>query len=94
MKNTTQKPASKTSTHTTDAKKDASEKPSTRTRKPRVGTAAWLIAELQKVPGDMFVLAGYGPGGLFDLHRAEVLPVRNGEIDDDRGEEHFCLMGW
>jgi len=34
MKNSTQKPASKTSTHTTDAKKAAPKKPSTRTRKP------------------------------------------------------------
>jgi hypothetical protein len=92
MKNTTQKPASKTSTLTTDAKKAAPKKPST--RKPRVGTAAWLIAELQKVPGDMLVRAGYADcGRLFGLQEAEVLPIRNGEIDEDQGEECFCLAG-
>jgi hypothetical protein len=94
MKNTTKKPASKTSTRTAAAKKAAPKKPAARTRKPQVGTAAWLIAELQKVPGDMFVLAGDDRGGLFDLQAAEVLPVRNGEIDEDRGEECFCLTGW
>lgn len=58
------------------------------------GTVAWLIAELKKFPGDMSVLHGDHDETYYDPMAVEVLPVREGYIDEERGEKIVCIRAW
>lgn len=58
------------------------------------GTVAWLIAELKKFPGDMSVLAGDHDETYYDPMGVEVLSVREGYIDEEKGEPAVCIRAW
>jgi len=63
-------------------------------KKPERGTVAWLIAELKKFPGDMSVLAGDHDETYYDPMGVEVLSVREGYIDEEKGEPAVCIRAW
>jgi len=63
-------------------------------KKPVRGTVAWLIAELQKFPGDMYVLHGDHDSKYYEGSTVEVLPIKEGEIDEKRGENIVCITAF
>ena len=63
-------------------------------KKPERGTVAWLIAELQKFPGDMYVLHGDHDSKYYEGSTVEVLPIKEGEIDEKRGENIVCITAF
>ena len=75
------------------SKKPAAKKTST-SKKPERGTVAWLIAELQKFPGDMYVLHGDHDSKYYEGSTVEVLPIKEGEIDEKRGENIVCITAF
>lgn len=77
----------------TTSKKPAAKKTST-AKKPERGTVAWLIAELQKFPGDMYVLHGDHDAKYYEGSTVEVLPITEGEIDEKRGENIVCITAY
>lgn len=77
----------------TATKKLATKKTSA-TKKPVKGTVAWLISELQKFPGDMYVLHGDHDSKYYAGDVVEVLPIKEGEIDEKRGENIVCITAF
>jgi hypothetical protein len=63
-------------------------------KKPVRGTVAWLIAELKKFPGDMSVLHGDHKDLYYEADALEVLSVREGYIDEEKGEPVVCIRAW
>jgi hypothetical protein len=78
MKNATKTPAKKTST----------------SKKPVRGTVGWLIEELKKFPKDMYVLHGDHNANYYEGSCVEVLPIREGNIDEKRGEAIVCITAF
>ena len=78
----------KTTTKKLSAKKTSAAK------KPVKGTVAWLISELQKFPGDMYVLHGDHDAKYYEGDVVEVLPIKEGEIDEERGEQIVCITAY
>jgi hypothetical protein len=66
----------------------------TTSKKPVRGTVAWLIAELQKFPGDMSVLHGDHDDKYYAPAFVKVLPIKEGEIDEERGEQIVCIAAF
>ena len=58
------------------------------------GTVAWLIAELKKFPGDMSVLHGDHKDLYYEADALEVLSIREGYIDEEKGEKVVCIRAW
>lgn len=58
------------------------------------GTVAWLIAELKKFPGDMYVLHGDHNSKYYEGSTVEILPIKEGEIDEKRGENIVCITAY
>ena len=77
----------------TTTTKAASKKTST-SKKPVKGTVAWLIAELKKFPGDMYVLHGDHDSKYYEGSTVEVLPILGGMIDEKRGENIVCITAY
>jgi hypothetical protein len=77
----------------TTSKKPAAKKTSS-SKKPERGTVAWLIVELQKFPGDMYVLHGDHDSKYYKGSTVEVLPIKEGEIDEKRGENIVCITAY
>lgn len=63
-------------------------------KSPTKGTVAWLIAELKKFPGDMSVLHGDHKDLYYEADVLEVLPIREGYIDEKRGEKIVCIRAF
>ena len=62
-------------------------------KQPARGTVAWLIAELQKFPGDMYVLHGDHDAKYYEGSTVEVLPIC-GDLDEMRGENIVCITAY
>ena len=63
-------------------------------KKPAKGTVAWLISELKKFPEDMSVLHGDHKDLYYEADTLEVLPIREGYIDEERGEKIVCIRAF
>lgn len=72
--------------------KKVSKKPSV--KNPVKGTVAWLIAELQKFPGDMYALHGDQEDIFYEADAIKVLPIRDGYIDEEHGEKAVCIQAY
>ena len=77
----------------TTTKKSSSRKTST-PKTPVRGTVGWLLAELKKFPKDMYVLHGDHDAKYYEGSVVEVLPIREGEIDEKRGEPIVCITAF
>lgn len=55
------------------------------------GTVGWLIAELQKFPEDMEVLHGDYDDAYYEPSALEVMPIKEGYINEKRGEMVVCI---
>jgi hypothetical protein len=54
----------------------------------------WLLAELKKFPKDMYVLHGDHDAKYYEGSVVEVLPIREGEIDEKHGEPIVCITAY
>jgi hypothetical protein len=77
----------------TTTKKPSSRKTST-SKTPVRGTVGWLLAELKKFPKDMYVLHGDHDAKYYAGSVVEVLSIREGEIDEKRGEPIVCITAY
>jgi len=58
------------------------------------GTVGWLIEQLQKFPRDMYVLHGDQDSTYYQGDVVEVLPIHEGYIDQDHGENVVCITAY
>ena len=58
---------------------------------PEKGTVGWHIEQLKKFPSDMHVLHGDHKANYYEADALVVLPVREGFIDGERGEDVVCI---
>lgn len=90
-KKTSKKPPVKKSTTLPGAPKKVVTK---KYHEEKRGTVGWLIDQLQKFPKEMSVLHGDHDELYYNPYAVEVLSIREGYVDEERGEKIVCIRAW
>ena len=101
---TSKKPTSKKPAAPPSAKeKTKMMKTNSKTKQPKEGTVAWLIDQLSKLPGNMFVASGDHDGYYYDCNVVRIRRLFKGQeicdlFDSDtkkkKASNIVCLSSW